>query len=144
MSRHGALHAVLGEAHEQNQTPHRAVLLSAIAAFVPAGIMAIRGIDMFDIYGLVGTLATFGFVTAYILIAIAAPLYLQSLGRLTVHAICISVLAVVAMGFALLGSLYPVPAAPYSFLPYIYLALLLAGFTWSTVWSARPTSLASE
>ena len=28
MGRHGALHSVLGEAHEENQTPHRAVLLS--------------------------------------------------------------------------------------------------------------------
>ena len=35
MGRHGALHSVLGEAHEENQTPHRAVLLSSIAAFCP-------------------------------------------------------------------------------------------------------------
>ncbi len=33
MGRHGALHSTLGEAHEENQTPHRAVLLSCIAAF---------------------------------------------------------------------------------------------------------------
>jgi amino acid transporter len=37
MGRNGALHSVLGEAHEENQTPHRAVLLSSIAAFLPAG-----------------------------------------------------------------------------------------------------------
>jgi hypothetical protein len=46
-------------------------------------------------------------------------------------------LAFLAMGAALLGSLYPVPPAPYSFLPYIYVALLLSGFTWSTVTLAR-------
>ena len=143
MGRHGALHAVLGEAHEQNQTPHRAVLLSSIAAFIPAGILILRGLNLFDIYGLLGTVATFGFVTVYILVSIAAPLYLRSLGRLTPQAIAVSLLAVVAMGVALLGSLYPVPAGPYAILPYIYGVLLAAGFAWSTVWSARSPVLVS-
>jgi hypothetical protein len=40
MGRHGALHSVLGEAHEENRTPHRAVLLSSVAAFLPAGMPA--------------------------------------------------------------------------------------------------------
>jgi amino acid transporter len=145
MGRHGALHAVLGEAHLENRTPHRAVLLSSIAAFLPAGIMSLLGVNLFDIYGLVGTLATFGFVTTYILVSAAVPIYLRSQGRLTTRAIGISSLAVLAMGVALLGSLYPVPAAPYSFLPYIYAALLFGGFAWSTIWSFRtPPSYAPE
>jgi len=144
MGRHGALHAELGEAHEENQTPHRAVLLASIAAFVPAAIMTLRGMNLFDIYGLIGTLATFGFVTAYILVSAAAPLYLRSQGRLTPQAIGIAILAILAMGAALLGNLYPVPDAPYSYLPYIYAVLLLAGFAWSTAWSARTPSFAPE
>jgi amino acid transporter len=144
MGRHGALHSTLGEAHEQNQTPHRAVLLSSIAAFVPAAILISRGLNLFDIYGLLGTVATFGFVTVYILVSIAAPLYLRSLGRLTPQALAVSFLAVIAMGVALLGSLYPVPAGPYAILPYIYGGLLLAGFAWSTAWSARTPTLVSD
>ena len=138
MGRHGAMHSVLGEAHEKNQTPHRAVLLSSIAAFLPPAIMAFKGMNPFDIYGLIGTVATFGFVTAYILVCAAAPLYLRSRGRLTAQSVGISVVAIFAMGSALLGSLYPVPDPPYSYLPYFYAALLLAGFSWSTIWSARP------
>jgi len=137
MGRHGALHSILGEAHEENQTPHRAVLLSSIAAFLPAGIMSLRGMTLFDIYGLAGTLATFGFLTVYILVSVAAPRYLRSKGRLTPSAITISILAVVAMGAALLGSLYPVPAAPYAILPYLYVGLLLSGFVWSMLRTAR-------
>ena len=144
MGRDGALHSVLGEAHAENQTPHRAVLLTSLAAFLPAAVMTLRGTNLFDIYGLIGTLATFGFVTVYILVSAAAPLYLRSLGRLTPQALGISVLAVVAMGAALLGSLYPVPAGPYAYLPYLYGGLLLGGFTWSTIWIARAPSLASE
>src|SRR6202167_1163264 len=144
MGRHGALHSMLGEAHGENQTPHRAVLLSSIAAFLPAGIMTLRGVNLFDIYGLVGTLATFGFVTAYILVSAAAPLYLRSQGLLTPQALGISVLAILAMGAALLGSIYPVPAPPYSILPYLYGGLLLTGFAWSMIWNARSPSLAAE
>jgi amino acid transporter len=144
MGRNGALHSVLGEAHEENQTPHRAVLLSSIAAFLPAAVMASRGLNLFDIYGLIGTLATFGFVTVYILVSAAAPLYLRSRGRLTPQAIVISVLAILAMSAALLGNLYPIPEAPYSYLPYLYAVLLLTGFAWSTIWSARSPAFAPE
>ena len=140
MGRHGALHAELGEAHEENQTPHRAVLLTSFAAFVPAVVMILRGMNLLDIFGLIGTLSTFGFVTVYILVSAAAPLYLRSQERLTPQAIGISVLAILAMGVALLGNVYPVPEAPYSYLPSIYGVLLLSGFVWSTRWSARSPS----
>jgi hypothetical protein len=53
-------------------------------------------------------------------------------------------LAVLAMGAALLGSLYPVPATPYSYLPYLYAGLLLTGFAWSTIRIARAPSLSPE
>jgi len=144
MGRNGALHSVLGEAHEANQTPHRAVLLSSAVAFVPAGIMTLRGTNLFEIYGLLGTIATFGFVTVYILVCAAAPLYLRSLGVLTPQALGISVLAIVAMTAALLGNLYPVPDGPYSYLPYVYVVLLLTGFAWSTIWSARAPSFVAR
>jgi amino acid transporter len=144
MGRNGALHSVLGEAHEANQTPHHAVLLSSAVAFVPAGIMTLRGMNLFEIYGLIGTIATFGFVTVYILVCAAAPLYLRSQGLLTPQALGISVLAIVAMTAALLGNLYPVPEAPYSYLPYLYVVLLLTGFAWSTIWSARAPSFVAR
>jgi amino acid transporter len=144
MGRHGALHSVLGEAHAENQTPHRAVLVSSVAAFLPAGVMTLLGMDLFTIYGLIGTLATFGFVTSYILVSAAAPLYLRSLGRLTPQALGIAVLAILAMSAALLGNLYPVPEAPYSYLPYIYALLLLMGFAWSTIWAARTPAFAPK
>ena len=142
MGRHGALHSVLGEAHEENQTPHRAVLLSSIAAFLPPAIMTLRGMNLFEIYGLIGTS----------LHSVSSPriswsprrrrIFLRSRGCLTPQAIGISVLAILAMGAALLGNLYPVPDAPYSYLPYLYAALLLTGFAWSTIWIARSPSLA--
>jgi hypothetical protein len=44
----------------------------------------------------------------------------------------------------LLGNLYPVPEAPYSYLPYLYVVLLAAGFGWSVIWHGRSLALAPE
>jgi amino acid transporter len=144
MARDGALHSLLGEAHESNQTPHRAVLWSSVAALLPAAILMWRSPDLFEIYGLLGALATFGFLTAYILVSAAAPLYLRSQGRLTPSALAISLLAIAAMGTAFVANLYPAPPPPYSVLPYLYVALLAGGFAWSTIWNARSPALRPE
>jgi hypothetical protein len=88
--------------------------------------------------------ATFGFVTAYILVCAAAPLYLRALGRLSARAVAVSALAILAMLFALVGNLYPVPEAPFSYLPYLYAVLLLAGFGWSIMWRARNPAHSTE
>jgi len=144
MGRHGALPSFVGEAHEANQTPHRAVLLSTMIAFIPVGLLTLRGSDGFEIFGLAGTTATFGFITAYMLVSAAAPIYLRAQGRLTVSGIAISIAAIVAMGGALLGSLYPVPPPPYSWLPYLYLTLLMCGLIWFVILSVRSPQLAGE
>jgi hypothetical protein len=60
---------------------------------------------------------------------------------LTAPAVAVSILAILAMCAALLGNLYPVPEAPYSYLPYLYVVLLAAGFGWSVMWHARSPAL---
>jgi amino acid transporter len=137
MGQKGALHALLGKAHGTNQTPHRAAAVSGIAAFLPLGALIVAGTSRLDIYGLLGTLATFGFLTVYMLICVAAPMFLRTEGRLTIGAIAIAAIALLAMAVVLVGSIYPAPAAPYSYLPYIYLGLLLVGLAWSVLLNAK-------
>jgi amino acid transporter len=144
MGQKGALHALLGKAHSSNQTPHRAVVVSGLAVFVPLGVLISSGIPPTDVYGLLGTLATFGFLTAYTLVSIAAPIFLRAACRLTFSAVAISALALGAMAVAFIGNIYPVPAAPYSYLPYIYLVLLLGGLTWSVILNARSSNLSEK
>jgi amino acid transporter len=130
MGRHGIFHSSAGDAHETNETPHIAVTIASVAAFIPAAILSIQGVGDFDIYGWVGTVATLGFIVTYIIISIAAPVYLKRRGELRVQHIITSGIAIVALGLAILGNLYPVPPAPYNVLPYIFFALLLAGVAW--------------
>jgi hypothetical protein len=66
-------------------------------------------------------------ITSYFLVAAALPFYLRRRAQLTPAAIALAIAAALAMLLAMAGTLYPIPAAPYNVLPYIYLAYLLAG-----------------
>ena len=133
MSRHGIFHNSAGDAHETNATPHNAVTIASIVAFVPAALLSLNGAVDFDIYGWVGTVATLGFIVTYIIVSVAAPVYLKRRGELQTQHLAIAVISIGILGLAILGNLYPVPPAPYSWLPYLFFALLLGGVAWVAV-----------
>jgi amino acid transporter len=130
MAQDGLVHAHLGRTHTRNETPHIAVLaVGLVVALMAAGLSA-HGASGADIYAWTGSLAVYGFITAYFLVALALPFYLRRNAQLTPAALALSVAAALAMILAMAGTLYPVPAAPYNYLPYIYLAYLAAGLAW--------------
>ena len=130
MAHNGLAHRSLRATHARNQTPHFAVLVAGTAAALPAAILAYRGATGLDVYGWMGSLATYGFIVAYALVCIALPRYLRAHGAAGFAARIVSLLAFVAMLLALVGNLYPVPEGVYGKLPYAYLAYLAAGLLW--------------
>ncbi len=131
MAHDGLVHAHLGRAHARNETPHLAVLATSSAVLLLAACLAARGASGADIYAWMGSLAVYGFITAYFLVAAALPFTLRRRGQLTPAALALAIAGALAMLLAMAGTLYPVPTqAPYNYLPYIYLAYLLAGLAW--------------
>ena len=130
MASNGIAPAVLARTHAKNATPHLAVLLVGAFTLVPVAVLAARGASGVDIYGWLGSLAVYGFLTTYGLAAIALPFYLRRVGKLTNGALVLSVSAVVAILLALAGTLYPWPESPYNWMPYLYLAYLGLGVAW--------------
>jgi amino acid transporter len=130
MAHNGLAHDSLRNTHAQNQTPSRAVIITGIAALAPAAVLAARGASGLDVYGWLGSLATYGFIVAYALVCVALPRYLRDHGVYRAGAQIVPWLAATAMLLALVGNLYPVPEGPYGKLPYIYLAYLAAGLLW--------------
>jgi amino acid transporter len=82
MARHGLFHDALGEAHATNKTPHLAVALSAAITFLVPTLVFVSGVSAFDAQGYFGTLCSFGFLLVYILVSVAAPMYLRALDKL--------------------------------------------------------------
>jgi len=130
MAHNGIAHNSLTATHVRNETPGRAIVVTGIAAVLPVAVLAARRASGLDVYGWMGSLATYGFIVAYALVCVALPRYLRDHGASHAGAKIIPWLACIAMLLALVGNLYPVPEGPYGKLPYIYLAYLTAGFLW--------------
>jgi amino acid transporter len=130
MSHNGLAHRSLRKTHLRNETPTLAIVVTGLAAVLPAAILAARGASGLDVYGWLGSLATYGFIVTYALVSVALPRYLREHGAYRPGAQIIPWLACCAMLLALAGNLYPVPEGPYGKLPYIYLGYLVAGLFW--------------
>ncbi len=138
MGRHGLVPDALGHAHVENRTPHVAVAVASLITFgVPAALHS-TGVSAFDCQGIFGTLCSFGFIAVYILISIAAPIYLSSIGKLTRKAIAFSAGGVAFMLLPLIGTvgispnnkLFPTPDKAGLLLIAIFAVYLMAGFAW--------------
>lgn len=151
MARHGLIHTSLGAAHEANLTPHTAIVLaSLLTLFVPA-ILNLFGLKAFESMGYLGTISTYGFLLVYILVSIAAPVYLYRLRKLRPLDVVFSALGVGFMMIPVLGTigipgstLFPVPEAPYNVFPYLFLLYLAVGSGWFIIQRRRSPKLVRQ
>jgi len=130
MSHNGMVHTSLRETHVRHETPVRSILVTGTATLLPVAVLAARGASGLDVYGWMGSLATYGFIVTYALVCLAVPRYLRGHGVSQRGASIIPALAFSAMLLAMIGNLYPVPEGPYGKLPYVYLVYLMAGMLW--------------
>jgi amino acid transporter len=130
MAQNGLAHRALGTTHAQNSTPHFAVLVTGVCTALPVVYLSARGFNGTDIYGWMGSLSVYGFITAYGLAAVALPFYMKRNHKLTAGTVLLAGAAALAMLLALAGTVYPVPDSPYNWLPYLYLGYIGCGLGW--------------
>jgi len=128
MSRDNVLHSQLSRVHASNRTPHVAVLVSSALNFAVPALLS--GLNPMDAYGYLGTIATYGFLLVYILASIGSSVYLFRKQLLRFWHVLLSLGGVGFMLVPVVGSFYPVPPAPYNWLPYAFIVYLIAGVTW--------------
>lgn len=140
MANHGLIFGALGEAHQRNRTPHVAVFLAALLTVAfPVGAH-LFGVSSFEAQGHFGALASFGFIVVYILIAVAAPLFLRRIGQLTRGAVFCSIGGLLFMAFPILGvvgDLFPLSGNVNAFLLAVFVAYMAIGFGWLRLERAR-------
>ncbi len=104
MARHGLFHSSLGTAHSSNKTPHVAVTMCSLITFFVPAVMSLFNIKLFESMGYLGAICSYGFLTVYILISVAAPVYLYKIRKLQLRDIVFSILGVAFMTIPVLGS----------------------------------------
>ncbi len=127
MARHGIFSGHLGKAHTTNRTPHIAITVYMMVIFLVPTFLEIFTNPLTS-FGDAGTLAAFGFLLAYFLITMAAPVYLKKIGELRPGHVVLAVVAVIWPSWCpTIGSFYPLPPYPVRIFPYIFLAWMLVG-----------------
>ena len=135
LGRYQFVHSSMGFVHAKRRTPLIALTLGAILNFIVCAAFA--GHAETNTFGWYGTIASYGFIIVYFLCAVSAPVLLRRTGEMTTGVLVIGGLGAVFMVLSLVGSLYPVPAAPYNYFPYAFAAYMLVGFAWYMVVKTR-------
>jgi amino acid transporter len=130
MGRHGLFHSSTADTHATNETPHVAVTAMALIAFSVPSAAFIGGVEPLDCFNYVGTCAAFGFIVAYTLVTVAAPVYLKRRGELKGMDMAGCIAALVLLAIPAVGSVYPIPDPPVNYFPYAFLVYLAIGIVW--------------
>ena len=124
MSGQGFLPKSVAKCHTVNNTPY---IATAICAIIVGGIPVILQLaknSNMDVYNWTGTLSVYGFLANYLLIAVAAPIYLKKLKELKPLNIVTALISIVFVCIPIIGSVYPLPSFSILVLQFIFLGWL--------------------
>jgi amino acid transporter len=129
----------LKRTHRSRQTPPAAILVVAVPMVVVPAVLVLLGRNPVDVLGWTGTLSTFGFMVAYGLVSVAAPLHLRRLGTLGPAVVLVGAVGAISMVVVFYaswlpqtipGGLFPALTWPYNLLPYLFFAWMAIGLVW--------------
>ena len=143
MGEHHVFPHQLGRAHPKNGTPHVALTVYIVIMLAIPMVLELVT-NPVTTFGDAGTLAAFGFLLAYFLITIAAPVYLHRRGELRARHIVIAVIACLCLAVPTEGSFYPVPSWPINLFPYLFAAYIAVGGGWLFILSRRRRGILAE
>jgi amino acid transporter len=131
LGRYQFVHKSMGLVHTEHRTPHLALTLGAVIAFLIVAVLSKQAET--DMIGYFGTIATFGFLFCYLLCSVCAPILLKRLNAVTAIDVVLGVVGAICMVLAFIGSVYPVPDYPYNYFPYGFVVYMIAGVLWFMV-----------
>ncbi len=130
MAHDGLIASALKRTSRRHGTPGAGIILSAALIFTGVSIMVLEHITGYSIYDLFGSMAVFGFLTAYALVALALPFAHRALGR---HSHVVAALSFLTVAVIVLIAVYDLRSATdavHARIPYLYLAYIAAGLGW--------------
>jgi amino acid transporter len=142
MAHGGLLPRVFESTSKKHGTPVASVAISATLMFMGTLGLGLGGFKGEEMYDLLGSMAVFGFLTAYALVAVALPFARRALGQHSVAVMLVSIATVVVMGLIVVYDLRSASDARHALIPWIYIGYLGAGLLWALVARAMKKSAA--
>jgi amino acid transporter len=127
MARSGLIPEFLQRTSARLNSPTTATVLASLLMFAGTTGMALRNVTGYDMYDLAGSLAVFGFLTAYALVAVAVPFATREDGLISPLAAVIGPITVLVMILITALDIRSSADAAHARIPYLYLAYLAVG-----------------
>lgn len=141
MARAGLLPRALETTNQRHGTPGSAIALSAGLMFISTAAMAVFHVEGSEMYDWMGSLAVFGFLSAYALVALALPFARRAMGQHSHGVAAVSIVTVIVMILIAVFDLRSSADAVHTRIPYIFLAYIGAGLAWYFVRRNKAVSL---
>jgi len=132
MGRAGTLPARFGNIHPSHRTPTFAIAFVQISGFAAILLVGLS-LQPDIIFGFLGTIATLGVIVLYAMANLALTRYMRREQRdgfsLWRHVVA-PWIATIALIPVLVVTVYPQPSWPYNLAPYLFVAIVVAGFVY--------------
>jgi amino acid transporter len=143
----------LARAHRDHRTPHIAMWIVGIPMGAIPIVLVLLGVSPVELTGWAGTVATFGFMLAYALVSIAAPIFLSRVGEFSPVVAVVGAVGAVVMAFVfwanwlpqlIPGGLFPSLTGTLALLPYVFFLWVAIGLVWYFVIRSQRPDIARD
>jgi fucose permease len=116
-------------------------------------VFVLLGVSPVDLTGWAGTVATFGFMLAYALVSIAAPIFLSRVGEFNPIVAVVGAIGAIVMVFVfwanwlpqlIPGGLFPSLSGALVWLPYVFFLWVAIGLIWYFVIRSQRPDIARD
>ena len=127
MGRDGFIHHRIGATHKKYHSPYIALIIIMVISFITLFPLKGIGLDGGTIFGYLGTIGVLSLLLVYLTTTIGGMRYFVKNKIWKGPILVLPILSVIGLGYSLYSNIFPIPAAPFNYFPYIVLGWIVVG-----------------
>lgn len=141
----GLISPWFGKAHVKHRTPARAISAIIPLVFVPAAVVLLLGVAPLSATTYIDTVGVFGYMFAYILVCIGAPIFLKkTTGKNVAFTMILGIIGAASLLYVFYANVWPTPASPLDSLPVYFIVALIIGMAFFAILRWRKPAVAAN
>lgn len=128
MGKEGTMPDWFARTDERHKTPYRAIIFGGISIVVVDGAFFLAGQDPLDVLLWIQTYGSFGYMIAYIPLAVASVLFIRKIKARNIWIYPASIVVIGVMIYVFYSNVYPSPGFPLVAFTYAFIATILLLF----------------